>query len=146
MDRTTVEMLASLPFLVAGQVLIAVLVWLDGATIEMLATLPFLAIGQVLIAIIVWRIAGGPLRPVVLVANRLEERLAILFFVALAWLLVTVTTLWCGYLVAFFAVHALLFWLGSFAAWVGIVVAAMLLLATPVAWGYVAVHEVRVRS
>jgi len=42
-------------------------------------------------------------------------------------------------------VHLLLFWLGAAAAWLGVIILGGLLLATPFAWGWLAIRAVRVR-
>lgn len=50
------------------------------------------------------------------------------------WSVLTALTVWCVYLVAFVGVHALLFTFGTEAAWVGVVVTTIVLVAAPVAW------------
>ncbi len=47
------------------------------------------------------------------------------------WLVLTAAALWCGAVLAFVAVHALLFTLGTDAAGVGLVLAALVLASTP---------------
>ncbi len=61
----------------------------------------------------------------------------------LTWFVLTSAVLWCGGLLAFAAVHALLFALGSDAAMAGAVLCALLLLATPFAMALVVRHSVR---
>ncbi len=51
------------------------------------------------------------------------------------WSVLTALTVWCVYLVAFVGVHALLFAFGTEAAWVGVIVTAIVLVGAPVAWG-----------
>ncbi len=51
------------------------------------------------------------------------------------WSVLTALTVWCVYLVAFVGVHFLLFTFGIEAAWVGVILTAFVLIATPVAWG-----------
>jgi hypothetical protein len=53
------------------------------------------------------------------------------------WSVLTALTVWCVYLVAFVGVHALLFTFGTEAAWVGVIVTGVILVATPFAWGLV---------
>ena len=55
----------------------------------------------------------------------------------LTWFVLTAAVLWCGGLLAFAAVHALLFALGSDAATAGAIVSALLMLATPFAMALV---------
>ncbi len=50
------------------------------------------------------------------------------------WSVLTALTVWCVYLIAFVGVHALLFTFGTEAAWVGVIVTAVVLIATPFAW------------
>ena len=52
------------------------------------------------------------------------------------WLLMTVLTIAYGGLVIFIIVHVLLFTLGTGAAFFGLLLAAVLLAATPVAWWF----------
>jgi hypothetical protein len=59
------------------------------------------------------------------------------------WLVLTGVTLACGFLVAFFAVHALLFLLGREAALVGLIVSAVSLAGIPVACGRLIRHRTR---
>lgn len=51
------------------------------------------------------------------------------------WSVLTALTVWCVYLVAFVGIHALLFTFGTEAAWVGVIVTGIVLVATPFAWG-----------
>ena len=115
-------------------------------TTDLIVTLPFLLAGEALIAFLVWRLNGGRLQaPLVVIPRRGSQRLAALTGVALIWLALTATTIWCGFLVGFFAVHMLLFWLGAAAAWLGVIILGGLLLATPFAWGWLALRAIRVR-
>lgn len=50
------------------------------------------------------------------------------------WSVLTALSVWCLYLVAFVAIHALLFTFGTAAAWVGVIVTGLALVATPIAW------------
>ena len=59
------------------------------------------------------------------------------------WVLLTVAVLLVGWLVAFIALHALLFTLGAGAAAVGILVVILFTEATPLATGYAVRHWVR---
>ncbi len=114
--------------------------------VEAMATLPFILLGEGVLAYLLWRVAGGDkVRPVVSIPGNGAAHVAAIAAVVTAWLFATVLTLWSGYLVAFVALHVLLFWLGAAAAWVGVVVFGSLLLATPVAWGWLAIRTVRVR-
>jgi hypothetical protein len=51
------------------------------------------------------------------------------------WSVLTALTVWCVYLIAFVGIHALLFTFGTAAAWVGVIVTGVVLVATPFAWG-----------
>ena len=115
-------------------------------TTDLIVTLPFLLAGEAFIAFLVWRLSGGRLQaPLVVIPRGGHPRLAALTGVALVWLVVTATTIWCAFLVGFVAVHLLLFWLGAAAAWLGVIILGGLLLATPFAWGWLALRAVRVR-
>lgn len=115
-------------------------------TTDLMVTLPFLLAGEALIAFLVWRLSGGRLRtPLVVIPRSGHQRLTALAAVASVWLVLTATTIWCAFLVGFVAVHLLLFWLGAAAAWLGVIIVGGLLLATPFAWGWLAIRAVRVR-
>lgn len=54
-----------------------------------------------------------------------------------AWLALTTVTMFCEFVVFFVLLHGLLFTLGEWASAVGLVVAFVVLQATPVAWALV---------
>jgi hypothetical protein len=54
-----------------------------------------------------------------------------------AWLALTAVTMFCEFVVAFVVLHVLLFGLGEAASAVGLVVAFVVLQATPVAWALI---------
>lgn len=109
----------------------------ESAGVALAVLLPFLIIVAGLLAALAWAVkdraappsVGGPgadgrqARPV-----GTGTRIA-------TWAAVTALTLWCGYVLAFALVHALLFTFGSDVALVGMIVCVALLVATPFVWG-----------
>jgi hypothetical protein len=100
--------------------------------------LPLLLVAEGAVGLLVWRASGHPMpavlrRPLGASASRLggEFRLVGL------WLAATAATVWIGFLVAFVAVHLLLFTIGETAAQVGLFGSAIVLGAVPIAWAFV---------
>lgn len=110
---------------------------MDATSALVLVVLPFLLLGCAVAAVLAWRRDGGVLRR--LGGGRPGVLPKLLGIVALVgvWLLLTVVSLWCAFLLAFIAVHLLLFWVGPVGAWVGLIAAGALLVYIPFAWGRV---------
>lgn len=111
---------------------------MDAASGFLLILLPLLLVGEAIAGTLVWqqnpgvlhRLAGGRLAGCLL----RRKPLGIAALVA-AWLLLTVTSLWCLFLGAFIAVYVLYFSLGAVGAWAGLIAAGVLMVCTPFAWG-----------
>ncbi len=63
-----------------------------------------------------------------------------------AWLVLTVLSMGCVFIVAFVASYGLLFAFGIGAAWVGVIVSGVAMAATPVAWALVLRRRARRRA
>src|SRR5574340_284196 len=111
----------------------------NGAGVVLAVLLPVLLVVEGLVVALLWSLNGSHLPRFLSghmgdpsrghIANR-----GALFG---TWLGLTALTMWCGWLLSFVVVHALLFAFGTGAAWVGIIVSGAFFAATPLAWGYV---------
>jgi hypothetical protein len=90
--------------------------------LQLAVVLPLLLLGEAFVVALVW-IANGWEAP---------RPLAVA-----TWVVLSALTMWCGFVVAFVAVHALLFTLGTEAAWIGVLGCVAFLLVTPIAWAMV---------
>lgn len=116
----------------------------DGG-VELTVLLPFLFLGGGLVAVFAWdqESLEAPTSLAPRGGGILRERLVAAAGLVGAWLALTALTLWCVFLVAFVVLHALLFTLGTTAASIGLVASAVLLQATPLAWGIVIARRAR---
>jgi hypothetical protein len=118
---------------------------MDGAQFEAIVVLPFILLGVALVAAFAWApepsARGGTAPRPETFGGRLVGRLE---WVG-AWFVLTVLTIWCGALLAFLVLHALLFTLGQAAASVGLFVTVVLLEVTPFAWAMVMLRRARTR-
>lgn len=117
---------------------------MDGAQLEVVVVLPFLLLGVALVAALAWvpeASARGdhPAGKSGSFRDRLGARAGLLG----SWLALTLLTIWCGAMVAFVVLHALLFTIGQAAASVGLFVTVVLLEATPFIWAIVILRRAR---
>ncbi len=112
--------------------------------LEVAVVLPFLLLGGGLLALAWgregWRgsgLFGAPGE------ERHHGRVTTVLGLVGTWLVLTALTLWCEFLVLFVALHALLFGLGNGAASIGLIVGALILEATPIAWAIVILRRTR---
>jgi hypothetical protein len=117
----------------------------ESAGVVLAVLLPFLIIAAGLLAAVAWAVDGHATPPSVshLADDARHGRPLGTGALIGAWLALTALTLWCGYVLAFVLVHALLFTFGSDVALVGMIVSAVLLVATPVAWGLLLRRQAR---
>jgi hypothetical protein len=90
--------------------------------LQLAVVLPLLLLGEAFVVALVWFANGWEAPRPVVVAT---------------WFVLSTLTMWCGFVVAFVAVHALLFTLGTEAAWIGVLGGLAFMLATPIAWAMV---------
>ncbi len=100
--------------------------------------LPLLLVGEAVVGLLLWRLSGHPMpavlnRPVAQGAGHLGSEVRLVG----TWLVATAATLWIGFLVAFVAVHVILFTIGETAALAGLIASAAVLGAVPIAWAFV---------
>lgn len=100
--------------------------------------LPLLLVAEAVVGLLLWRVSGHPMpavfnRPVVQGAGHLGAE----FRQVGTWLAITAATLWIGFLIAFVAVHLILFTVGETAALAGLIASAAVLGAVPIAWAFV---------
>ena len=100
--------------------------------------LPLLVVAEAVVGVLLWRVSGHPMpgvlrRPLTVGGGHggAEVRLVGL------WLVVSLATLWVGFLIAFVGVHLLLFTIGETAAQVGLFASIAVLGAVPIAWAFV---------
>ena len=109
----------------------------ESAGVVLAVLLPFLIIAAGLLAALAWAVSDHATPPSVarIADDARHGRPVGTGALVATWLVLTGLTLWCGYVLAFVVVHALLFTFGSDVALVGLVVSAAFLIATPIAWG-----------
>ncbi len=100
--------------------------------------LPLLLVAEAVVGVLLWRFSGHPMpeglrRPLAVGTGRVGAE----FRLVGLWLLVSVVTLWVGFLIAFVTVHLLLFTIGETAAQVGLLASAAVLGAVPIVWAFV---------
>ena len=95
---------------------------------SILASLPIILVAETVVAVIVWYVAAG----------RGDRRAQVA-----AWVGLVTLTLWLGSLAAFVVLHVIMFVAGREAAFVGIVITTILMLAMPFGWAYVIRHRRR---
>lgn len=114
---------------------------MDGGQFEIVIVLPFLLLGVAVVAALFWVPEPGARRGTHPPTQR--DRLASRAGLIGSWLGLTVLTIWCGALVAFLALHALLFTLGQGAASVGLFLTVVVLEAVPFFWAIVFLRRSR---
>ncbi|HEX7949630.1 MAG TPA: hypothetical protein VF494_04705 [Candidatus Limnocylindrales bacterium] len=105
--------------------------------------LPLLLVAEAVVGVLLWRLSGHPMpealrRPLTVGAGHIGAE----FRLVGLWLVVSAATLWVGFLIAFVAVHLLLFTIGETAAQVGLLCSAAVLGAVPIVWAYVLFRRV----
>ena len=106
--------------------------------------LPLLLVAEAVIGLLLWRVSGHPMpavfnRPIVQGAGHLGSEVRLVG----TWLAVTAATLWVGFLVAFVAVHLVLFTIGETLALACLIGSALVLGAVPIAWGFILFRRAR---
>ena len=117
----------------------------ESMLVTLVVLIPLLLVGEGLAGVVLWRMSGSRI-PVISTpawGNGLRGRVASDAVIVGTWLVLTVLTLWCAFLVSFMVVHALLFTLGTSVAIVGLVGSAGVLATIPFAWGRMIRHHLR---
>jgi hypothetical protein len=106
--------------------------------------LPLLLVAEAVVGLLLWRASGHPMpavlnRPVAQGAGHLGSEARLVG----TWLAVTAATLWVGFLIAFVAVHLILFTIGETAALAGLIASAAVLGAVPIVWAFLLFRRAR---
>ncbi len=114
---------------------------MDGPQLMIVVVLPFLLLAVGVVAALFW-IPEGP-TPQVVEAAGIHGRWAGRLGLAGTWLGLSLLTFWCEAIVAFIAVHAVLFTLGQAAGSVALFVSVVVIEATPFVWAFVLIRRAR---
>jgi len=101
----------------------------DEVAVILAVIVPFLLVAEGFLAVIFWRWNGWE-APRFLARGRTLS-------LAVTWFVVSTLSVWCVYVMAFVAVHALLFTLGQPAAVAGLALSVLLVAAVPIVWAFV---------
>lgn len=118
---------------------------MDGAQFEAVVVLPFILLGVALVAAFAWAPEPSAGKPGARTPRSFGQRVVARLEWVGAWFVLTILTVWCGALIAFLVLHALLFTLGQAVASAGLFVTVILLEVTPFAWALVMLRRARHR-
>lgn len=116
---------------------------IESVGVALLVLLPLILLWDSLMGAAVWKANGWQAPTLVLSGAAARHARLAGVAVAASWLAVTVMTLWCECIVAFVALHLVLFAFGSAVALAALIATGGLLVATPIAWARVIRHHVR---